>query len=124
MPRIKITAGDVSAHARLGDGPSAREIWDALPIQGSAQTWGDELYFDIPVQAAQEPDAKAECEVGDLAYWPPGNAFCIFFGPTPMSSGDTPMAASPVNSVGKVEGDATVFKSVRSGTAVVIETAE
>ncbi|MBP8951558.1 MAG: hypothetical protein KBI47_04135 [Armatimonadetes bacterium] len=124
MPRIKITAGDVSAYAQLGDGPTAKKVWEALPIEASAQTWGDEIYFGIPVQANKEPDAKAERAVGDLAYWPPGNAFCIFFGPTPMSSGDLPVAASPVNTLGTVEGDATVFKSVRSGAKVIIEAAE
>ncbi|NSW55400.1 MAG: hypothetical protein HPY44_05265 [Armatimonadetes bacterium] len=124
MPRIKITAGDVSAYAQLGDGPTAKKVWEALPIEASAQTWGDEIYFGIPVQANTEPDARAERAVGDIAYWPPGNAFCIFFGPTPMSSGDAPVAASPVNTLGTVEGDATVFKSVRSGAKVTIEAAE
>ena len=121
MPRIRITAGDVSAVAKLGDGPTANLLWDALPIEGSADVWGDEIYFSIPVSADLEPGAKAGCAVGDLGYWPPGSAFCIFFGPTPMSSGDEPVAASPVNHLGKIEGDATVFKSVRAGTKVVIE---
>jgi hypothetical protein len=124
MPRIKITAGDVSAFAQLGDGPTAKLVWEALPIEARGSTWGDEIYFGIPVHAGGEPDAKAEREVGDIAYWPPGNAFCIFFGPTPMSSGDKPVAASPVNNLGKIEGDATVFKSVRSGSRVTIEKAE
>jgi len=124
MPRIKITAGDVSAFAQLGDGPTAKLVWEALPIEARASTWGDEIYFGIPVHAGPEPDAKAEREVGDIAYWPPGNAFCIFFGPTPMSSGDKPVAASPVNTLGKIEGDATVFRSVRSGARVTIEKAE
>lgn len=124
MPRIRITAGDVSAFAELTDGPTAKLVWEALPIEASAQTWGDEIYFSIPVQSGLEPDARAEREVGDLGYWPPGNAFCIFFGPTPMSSGDEPVAASAVNTLGVVEGDATIFKSVRSGAKVVIEAAE
>ena len=124
MPRIRITAGDVSVHADLGDGPTAQKVWEALPIEGSAQTWGEEIYFSIPVQHEGEPDAKAEREVGDLAYWPPGNAFCIFFGPTPMSSGDAPVAASPVNTLGRIDGDAKVLTSVRSGAKVVIERAE
>ncbi len=124
MPRIKITAGDVSAYAELNDSETAKLIWDALPIHASASTWGDEIYFGIPVHTGNEPGARAEVEVGDLGYWPPGNAFCIFFGPTPASSGDKPVAASPVNLVGKIEGDATVFKSVRSGASVTIEKAE
>ena len=121
MPRIRITAGEVSLAAELSDGPTAQKLWDALPIDGSAQTWGDEIYFAIPVQASTEPGAKAQREVGDIAYWPPGNAFCIFYGPTPMSSGDAPVAASPVNDLGKIEGDAKQFKQVKSGTKVRIE---
>ena len=99
-------------------------MWEALPIQAQVSTWGDEIYFAIPVHAGQEPGAEAECAVGDLAYWPPGNAFCIFFGPTPMSRDDVPVAASPVNPLGAVEGDAEVFRSVRSGTKISLESAE
>jgi len=124
MPRIKITAGDVTAFAQLSDGPTARKLWDALPIEGSANTWGDEIYFEIPVNAKAEPDARAQRAVGDIAYWPPGSAFCIFFGKTPMSTGDAPVAASPVNTLGAIEGDATVFKQVRSGVKVTIEAAD
>ncbi len=121
MSRIRITAGEVSLTAQLSEGPTAQKLWEALPIEGSAQTWGQEIYFSIPVEHGTEPGAKAEREVGDIAFWPPGNAFCIFFGPTPMSGGDTPVAASPVNDLGKIEGDATAFKRVRSGTKVTIE---
>ena len=124
MAKIMIIAGDIMIRAQLYDTPTARAIEQILPVQGTVSTWGDEIYFGIPVQANKEPDAKAERAVGDLAYWPPGNAFCIFFGPTPMSSGDLPVAASPVNTLGTVEGDATVFKSVRSGAKVIIEAAE
>ncbi len=124
MPRIKITAGEVVAFATLGDGPTAQLVWEALPIEAATSTWGDEIYFGIPVHAGVEPGAKAEREVGDLAYWPPGNAFCIFFGPTPMSSGEQPVAASAVNSLGQVEGDPTVFRAVRAGARVLIEAAE
>ena len=124
MPRIKITAGEVTAYGELGDGPTAKLVWDALPIRTQASTWGNEIYFSIPVHSGQEPDAEAEREVGDLAYWPPGNAFCIFFGRTPMSSSDVPVAASPCNNLGKIEGDSTVFASVRSGSKISIEAAE
>ena len=102
MPKkIKITAGEVSAAASLNDGGTAQAIWDALPIDGRASVWGDEIYFGIPVQRQQEPDARDRVEVGELGYWPPGSAFCIFFGPTPMSRGGEPRAASPVNVLGK-----------------------
>ena len=119
MPnRITITAGSVSLDAELNDSPTAQAIWDALPITGRANTWGDEIYFEIPVRAEQSPDARADVEVGELGYWPVGHAFCIFFGPTPVSSGDEPRAASPVNILGRVLGDATALRQVPSGSTV------
>jgi uncharacterized protein len=117
---IRITAGSVSAEARLNGSKTAQAIWDALPIEAKGSTWGDEIYFDIGVTAASEA-AREVVELGDLAYWPPGHAFCIFFGPTPASRGDECRAASPVNVVGKIQGDPGVFKTVRSGTRVTIE---
>lgn len=117
---ITITAGSVTLTAELNDSPTARAIWDALPITGSANIWGDEIYFGIPVSLDEEDDAEADVEVGALAYWPPGNAFCIFWGPTPASSGSQPRAASPVNVFGQVNGDATKFGQVRNGEAVEI----
>ena len=88
MFKIIISAGDVSLPAELDDKPTAQQIWEALPIEGRANVWGDEIYFGIPVKAEQEPDARDEVEVGELGYWPPGSAFCIFFGPTPASTDD------------------------------------
>jgi uncharacterized protein len=117
---IRITAGSVSAEARLNGSKTAQAIWDALPIEAKGSTWGDEIYFDIGVTAASEA-AREVVELGDLAYWPPGHAFCIFFGPTPASRGDECRAASPVNVVGKIQGDPGVFKKVRAGTRVTIE---
>ncbi len=121
--RIKIIAGSVEAYATLNDTRTAQAIWDALPIEASAQTWGDEIYFGIPVDAGNE-NPQETVELGDLGYWEPGSAFCIFFGPTPMSHGDEIRPASPVTVFGKIEGDPTVFKSVRAGTKVRIERAE
>ena len=116
MPRtIRITAGNVTMDATLNETATASEIWDALPITARANIWGDEIYFAIPVHRAEE-NAKATVGLGDLGYWPPGNAFCIFYGPTPMSRGDEIRPASPVNIVGKVVGDAKAFKQVSSGT--------
>ena len=124
MNKIMITAGSVSMEAELNEGPTARQIWASLPIEGTANTWGDEVYFDIPVVAAQEADARTDVEVGELGYWPVGHAFCIFFGPTPVSRDERPRAYSPVNVVGRVCGDATRFRAVGSGTTVRIERAE
>jgi hypothetical protein len=119
---MRITAAQVVAEGRLNDSRTATTIWDALPIAARAETWGDEIYFDIGVDAGAESPREV-VEVGDLAYWPPGQAFCIFFGRTPASRGDEPWAASGVNVVGRVTGDATVFRQVRAGTTIRLERA-
>ncbi|HRJ41155.1 MAG TPA: cyclophilin-like fold protein, partial [Caldilineaceae bacterium] len=75
MPTLRISAGNVTATAELADSPIAQLLWDALPIDGRANRWGDEIYFSIPVDADEKPDARAEVEVGTIAFWPPGNAF-------------------------------------------------
>jgi hypothetical protein len=121
--KIKITAGGTSATARLKNTPTADQIWAALPIKGSANIWGDEIYFSIPVKAAAEPDADDAVLMGDIAYWPPGSAFCIFFGLTPVSSEGNIRAASPVNVFGAIEGDPRVFKQVKPRDRVLIEKA-
>jgi hypothetical protein len=122
--RITITAGSVSMQAELNDSTTAKKINESLPITGRANTWGDEIYFEIPVQAEQAADARADVEVGELGYWPVGRAFCIFFGPTPASTGEQPRAASPVNVVGRVSGDATAFRQVPAGATVTLESSE
>ena len=119
---IVITAGQVTAGAELNDSKTARAIWDALPIDAKGETWGDEIYFDIGLTAASE-SPKETVESGDLGYWPPGRAFCIFFGPTPMSRGDEIRPASAVNVVGRVLGDPKVFKTVRAGARVTLRRA-
>lgn len=120
---IRITAGKVSAEAVLNNSPTATQIWEVLPIEGRGNTWGDEIYFSIPVQAKPEKDAREIVAVGEVGYWPPGTAFCIFFGRTPASTDDRPRAASAVNILGRIQGDATVFKAVSSGTRVRLERA-
>jgi len=121
--KVKIvtkSAGDVQAEIVEALNPkTAKAIMAALPIKGRANRWGDEIYFGIGVSILQE-NAKQDVEKGDLAYWPPGEGFCIFFGPTPASTGNKPRAASPVNVFGKVTGDAEVFKRVRSGEEITI----
>ena len=121
--KIRITAGKVSAEAILNDSATASKIWEALPIEGRGNTWGKEIYFSIPVEARQEKGARGIVAVGELGYWPPGSAFCIFFGRTPASTDDRPRAASPVNIIGQIQGDAGAFKSVASGTRVRLERA-
>lgn len=124
MRKLTITAGDVSATASLNDSPTAKAIWDALPIEAQANTWGDEIYFGIPVHLDEADDAQEVVELGDLGYWAPGHAFCIFFGRTPMSQGDEIRPASPVNVFGKVDGDATIFTRVPGGAKIVLAKAK
>jgi|SRR5581483_2553296 len=120
---VRIKAGGVEALAELNDSATAQAIWEVLPITARASTWGDEIYFSIPVHLAEE-HAQATVAAGDLGYWPPGRAFCIFFGPTPASrhAGEI-RPASPVNVFGRVQGEATRFRQVRSGETVTVERA-
>ncbi len=119
--KISISAGDVSVTAALNDSSTADLLWEALPLEASANTWGDEIYFRIGVQADEEDGASDVVDMGAVAYWPPGQALCLFFGRTPASRGDEIRAASAVNVMGAIDGDATVLKQVRSGTRVVVE---
>jgi hypothetical protein len=105
----------------IGNNPNTvREVMSALPFDSEAQTWGDEVYFRIPVKAPVEK-AETTVDVGDVAYWPPGESMCIFFGPTPASKGSEPRAYSPVNIFGKVNGDPSVFKKVKNGEKIRVE---
>ena len=123
MRKIKITAGDVIATATIDDNATANSIWEALPIEASGNTWGDEIYFGIPVKIEEADDATDVVDMGTLAYWPTGSAFCIFFGLTPASRDQEIRAASAVNIFGLIEGDATIFKNVPNGTLIRIEAA-
>jgi hypothetical protein len=122
--KIQIVAGGVSQIAVLNDSTTADAIWVALPIEGHANCWGDEIYFAIPVQLEEAEDARQEMAVGELGYWPVGTAFCIFFGPTPVSEGEKPRAYSNVNPFGQIEGDATAFRAVSNGEKVTISQLE
>ncbi len=120
--RIIIRAGSVVAEAELNETETAKRIYDALPIQSKANRWGDEVYFSIPVECPPE-NQREVVNSGDLGYWVPGSAFCIFFGPTPASrTPDEIRPASPVNVFGKIVSDPTVFRSVRDGDIIVVET--
>ena len=123
VKKITITIEDLKVDASLNDSKTAQNIWDALPIEGKVNTWGDEIYFSIPVNVGSEK-AKAVVSEGDLAYWPPGNAFCIFFGLTPASQGNEIRPASPVNIFGKIIGDPKAFKKINSGAKIIIEKSE
>ncbi len=124
MPKtVVIKAGDEVVEAQLNDGTTARAILDALVIQGNAQRWGGEIYFSIPVSCEIEDDSRDVLDAGELAYWLPATAFCIFFGPTPASQGDEIRAASAVNIVGRLKGDFSALWDVPDGASVSIEQA-
>ena len=116
---ITITAGAVEVSAELNDTDAAEAVWNALPISASGNTWGDEIYFRIPV-AAEPEDLQEVVDFGDLAYWPPGSALCIFFGPTPASRGDEIRPASPVAVIGRITGNAAQLRQVSAGTTVTV----
>jgi hypothetical protein len=120
---IKITAGTVEVLATLHECATADAIWEKLPVKSTANTWGDEIYFDVPVRAALDDTARELVEKGDLGYWPSGPAFCIFFGPTPMSRGDEIRPASAVNVFGRVSGDLSALKKVKDGSTILVEKA-
>lgn len=117
---IRITAGQVSVDAQLNDSRTASAIWNALPLEAKGDAWGDEISFDVGLALAAE-SPRETVALGALGYWPPGKAFCIFFGATPVSRGGEARPASPVNVVGRVVGDPTVFRKVRAGTRVRLE---
>ena len=119
--RIAIRIGTLSMEAELNDTPTAQKIAAALPLRTSFNTWGDEIYFAIPVNANLDDSAQEVVEVGDLGYWPPGKAWCIFFGQTPVSQPGKIMPASAVNVIGKVLGEATQFKTVMREREVIVE---
>jgi len=118
--QIVIKAGTVKTKAEIDDSTTADAIWKALPIKGSANLWGDEVYFEIPVRLKLE-NGRELVSAGDLGYWPSGCCFCIFFGPTPMSKGEEIRPASAVNVFGKFIGDAKIFKQVKEEQTVIVE---
>ena len=115
---IRIEVDGVRVYAVLAATPTADAVWDALPLEGSAQRWGEEVYFDVALQVPLEKGARAETAVGEIGYWPEGPAIALFFGPTPASTGPLPVAASPVNVFGRITGDAARLARVRPGGRV------
>jgi hypothetical protein len=118
--KIRIKAGLIEAVAELNNTRTAQAIWEALPIKARGNLWGEEVYFSIPVSLELEV-GQVLVSAGDLGYWPEGNAFCIFFGPTPISRGDEIRPASAVTVFGRITGDAAIFKQVASGAKITIE---
>ncbi len=117
---VIIKADGVQVTATLNTTATAQAIWEALPLSGEANRWGDEVYFAIPLKLKAEAQQEV-LEAGDLGYWPPGQAFCIFFGPTPASQGEEIRPASAVNVFGSVTSHTDVLKEVKQGAAIIIE---
>ena len=118
--KIKIIAGNIQVNADLENTNTASVIFNALPIESTAHLWGEEIYFNIPVELELE-DGKEILEEGDIAYWPSGKSMCIFFGPTPSSKGEEIRAYSPVSVFGRVSDDAKKLKKVREGDRIRVE---
>ena len=119
--KIIISTENLRMEAILAEGSSADIFWNTLPLTGQVNTWGDEIYFNVNLQMPLDDDASDIVESGDIAFWPPGSAFCIFFGRTPASLGDEVRAASAVNVLGKIDGDEREFRSVPSGEEIRLE---
>ena len=120
--QIRIKVGTVTALADLYDTKLAEAIWQALPFSSTVNTWGDEIYFSIPLKIDLE-SGQETVNLGDLGYWPPGTAFCIFFGPTPISNQNEIRAASAVDVFGHVVSDPKIFKVIMAGERIFIEKA-
>jgi len=120
---IRITAGKIAVQAELADTALAQAVADKLPIETIPNEWGDEFYFSIPVRSGLDETATSRVKVGDIGYWPPGNAMAIFFGPTPMSRGEDPVPASDVCLIGRVTEDATRLRQAKGARMIRIEKA-
>ena len=121
--KIKIIVGDIILNAELFNTKTSAKIASSLPVETAPQEWGDEFYFEIPVAMPLDETATDKVKIGDIGYWPPGKALALFFGPTPISTGEEPVPASEVNLVGKIIGDATVLKKAKGSGKIRIEKA-
>ena len=119
--QIQISTGNLTLTATLNDLETANQLWESLPITGRVQIWGDEIYFSIPVNVEEELDSQETVRAGAVAYWPPGSALCLFWGPTPVSAPGEIRPASAVNVVGIIDNDPTLLAQVPDGSEIVVE---
>jgi len=117
--RIRIKIGDMTLYAKLGETETAKKVWEILPFRSKFNTWGDEIYFSIPVDEKLDETARDEVEIGDIGYWPDGKAFCIFFGPTPISKEERIIPASAVNIIGKIEGNPACLRNIKEDEIIL-----
>lgn len=120
MKKVRIEIEEIILEATIGDNSTGETIVDALPLEGTVNTWGEEIYFYFDVSIPLAENSRDTLEVGELGYWPSGPAFCIFFGPTPVSTDHQPRAASPVNVFGKIDTDIDALRQVKSGSKITI----
>ncbi len=120
--KIKITINDkFSLKGVLNSSATAQKIYDSLPITGRGNTWGGEIYFSSQVTSPPEKDARDVLEAGEITYWPPLQAICLFYGPTPASRGSEIRAAGPVNIVGRIMDDLSLLKQIKGAPTVLME---
>ena len=122
--QIQISTGNLTLTATLNDLETANQLWESLPITGRVQIWGDEIYFSIPVNVEEQLDSQETVRAGTVAYWPPGSALCLFWGPTPVSAPGEIRPASAVNVVGILDNDPTLLAQVPSEAEIIVEKVE
>ncbi len=122
--KISFKNAKIELTGELYETPTGKKMWEILPIKSEVSIWGEEIYFGIPLKQPLEPEARANVEVGEIGYWNVGRSMCIFWGRTPASKGEKPVAASPVNIFGKVLGNARVLTAVKDGDEVTIKKVE
>tara|TARA_B110000438_G_scaffold160333_1_gene153561 strand:- start:5947 stop:6318 length:372 start_codon:yes stop_codon:yes gene_type:complete len=120
MREIIFDFGSFFIEGILNDSPTSNLFYDLLPMNGESQIWGDEIYFSTQIKIENDDWAKETVELGDIAFWPPGNALCLFFGSTPISAPNEIRPASPTNIMGKINGDLELLKNVKPGDNVKV----
>jgi len=123
VARIRFDFGILTLDAELADTPTARAVLAKLPYDARAMTWGEEVYFDVPVEVEREKDARAVVTPGEVAYWPDGPCIALGFGRTPISKGDECRLASPCNIFGSIVGDVKMLAKVKAGARVTVKAA-